>query len=107
MVAQPGRLVGEERESGRMRLGEAERGEAVDLREHELGGRPVDAVARSAFVEALAIGLDGVVEHLLLEDDRTEGVLEALGEERVVVRDYIVRILPFALPTLHVRMYRL
>src|SRR6185312_9837529 len=133
VVAEPGRLVCEQREGGRVRLGEAERRETVDLREDELRDLLRHPVLRRPREEALAVGLDRVLaplaahrpaqplrlpygeprerhrdlEHLLLEDDRAERLLEALREERMVMRDDVARILAPALPAFDVRVHGL
>src|SRR4029079_9382199 len=133
VVAWQGGLVGEEREGSRVRLGEAEGREAVDLREDELGGLLRYTVACRPGEEALAVSLDRVLpplaahrpakplrlphaeagerhrdlEHLLLEDDRAERLLEALREEWMVVRDDVGRVLAPPLPPLDVRVHGL
>ncbi len=129
-MAQPGRLVGEEPERGRMRLREAEPREAdegvVDL----VRGRLVDALARSALDEALAVRLERLeaplaahraakalclpdrearerdrdVEHLVLEDDDPERRGERLPQELVLDRMDEGGVLPQPAPVLDVRM---
>src|SRR5687767_3860700 len=104
-MAKPGRLVREERKCGGVRLRKAEGREAVDLPEHELGDLATHPARSGAVVETLTVRLNRVVapasthraaetlgladaetgqgdrdvEHLLLEDDRAERVLERLG----------------------------
>ena len=133
MVPKPRRLVGEQRERGRVRLGEAERREPQDLREHELGGLARHALPGGAGDEALPVGLDrglaplaahrapqplGLphaepgqrdrdVEHLLLEDDRPERLAQRLGQQRMVDRRHVVRVVAQLLAPVDVRVHRL
>src|SRR5688500_11764080 len=109
-MAQPGRLVREEPERGRMRLREAEAGESHELVEDAIGRLRVDALAGGTFDEAIAIRLERVVaalpahrtaqplrlahaesgerdrdlEHLVLEYDHAERRVQRLAQELVV-----------------------
>ena len=58
VVAQPGRLVREQAERGRVRLREAEAREADELVVDDVRGLLVDAVRARALEEALAVGLE-------------------------------------------------
>ena len=129
-MPQPRRLVGEERERGRMRLREPEAGEADELVVDPVRRLLADALARRAGDEAAAVGLerrlaplaahrppqplgladaeagdgDRHLEHLVLEDDDAERRAERLGEERVLDRRDERRVLAQPLPVLDVGM---
>ncbi len=126
--AQPGRLVGEQAEGGRVRLGEAEAGEALDLQPDPLGDGGRDAPLRRAGDEALVVGaqrrlgalaahrppqplgLGGGeagqrhrhLDHLLLEDDRAERVAQHRLQQRVLVGDLVGGVLAQALAPLYI-----
>src|SRR4051812_15649700 len=118
-MAQPRRLVGEQPECRSVRLREAETREAGELVVHQVRRLRVDPVPRRAFDEAVAIGLDRLMaalaahrppealgladrearqrhrhlEHLVLEDDDAERVLEWLRKQWMVDRRDELRIL--------------
>src|SRR5581483_894082 len=124
------RLVGEERERGRVRLREAEAGEGGQLVVGRIGELGLDAVFSRAGDEAGAIGLDRLVaalpahrapqpfrladrepgerhrdlEYLVLEDDDAERLAQRLLEQRMVVLDLVRGVFAELLPTLDVRM---
>src|SRR6202040_2327540 len=125
-------LVGEQPESRRVCLREAEAREALNLLPDPLGGSGRDAAALSASEEALAVrddrllgalaahrpaqalGLRGGeasqrhrnLDHLLLEDDRAEGVAQDRLEQRVLVGDLEAGILAKRLSALDVGVDR-
>ncbi len=133
VVAQPGRLVREQPERGRVRLRKAEPGEADELVVDHVRGRLVDALPLCAFDEAGAVRLerreaplpahrapqplrladgeagemDGDVEHLVLEDDDAERLPQRLLQQGMVRGRDIVGVLAQLLPPLDVRVHRL
>ena len=133
VVAQPGGLVGEQPERGRVRLREAEAGEADELVVDEVRGRAVDAVAGGTVDEALPVRLergeaalaahrpaqpfrladreagerDRDVEHLVLEDDHAERGVQRLAQQLVVDRVGEGRVLPQPAAVLDVRVHGL
>ena len=130
VVPQPGRLVREQPERGRVRLREAERREPVQLLEDHLRRLAVDPSPERPVDEALVERLDRLAaalaahrppqplrladrearerdrdrEHLLLEDDDPERLAQRLLEQRMVVRRHERRVLAQAPPVLDVRM---
>ena len=128
---QPGRLVGEQAEGRRVRLGEAEAGEAHDLLPDRLGDVARGAALLGAGEELLLVGADGRLgaapahraaqplglprgeagerhrhlEHLVLEDDRAERVAQHRLERRVLVGHLVRRIGPQRLAPLDVRVH--
>ena len=118
VVAQPGRLVGEQPERGGVRLGEAEAGEGDELVVDQVGGGLVHPARGGARLEAHPIGLERIaaalaahrasqalrladgeaghrhrhVQHLILEDHDSERLAQRLGEQRVVDGSDEVRI---------------
>ena len=133
MVAQPGRLVGEQPERGRVRLREAEAREADELVVDLVRQRRATPFAGRALDEAVAVGLErglaplaahrpaqplGLahreprerhrhVEHLVLEDDDAERRAERLLEQRMVGRRDVRRVLAQLLAALDVGVDRL
>ena len=117
VVPQPRRLVGEQRERRRVRLREAEAGEADELVVDHVRGRLVDAVPERARDEARPERLDRLlaalaahrapqplglphaepgrrhrdVEHLVLEDDDAERVRERRAQRLVLDRHDVAR----------------
>ena len=113
VAAQPRRLVREQRERGGMRLREAEAGERGELVVDAVRRLRVDAVPRRALDEPLAERLQRLqralaahraaqplrladreagerhrhLQHLVLEDDDAERLLERLLQQRMVVLD--------------------
>ena len=103
VVAQPGRLVAEQREGGGVRLGEAEAREAGQLVVDHVGRLGIDSLRGRAGDEALAVGLERLgaalaahrpaqslrlahaeagqrhrhLQHLVLEDDHPERLAQA------------------------------
>ena len=133
VVPQPRRLVGEEAERGRVRLGEAEAGEGRELVVDLVGRLAVDAVPRGALDEPLPERLDRLlaplpahrapqslrladreagerhrhVEHLVLEDDDAVRVAERLAQQLVVDGRHVVRVDPQPLARVDVRVHGL
>ena len=130
-MPQPGRLVREQPERGRVRLREAEAREAdelvVDLvrelRVHALGDRAFDEPFAERLDRLLAplpahrapqpLGLphaeprerDRDLEHLVLEDDDAERLAERLRQQRMVDRRDEARVLAQPPPVLDVRVH--
>ena len=133
MVAEPLRLVGEEAERGRVRLREAEAGEADELVVDKVGHLLLDTVPDGTLDEARPVGLergeaalaahrtpqpfrlphrepgerDRDVEHLVLEDDDTERRAERLAQRLVVDRVDERGVLAQQAPVLDVGVHRL
>ena len=129
---QPGRLVGEQAEGGGVRLREAVAGEALDLRPDPFGHLLGDAVGGGAGEEALVVLADRLLgalaahrppqplrlgggevgqrhhhlDHLLLEDDRPQRLLQHRLQQRVLVGDLVVGVLATQLAPLYVGMDR-
>ena len=127
-LPQPGALVGEDGERRRVGLGEAEVGEADQLREDGPDRLVVDAAGAGAVAELLPEGdhrlaaalaahraaqrlrLAGGeagerhrhLEHLLLEDHHAERLPQAVGQQGVVVGRLEVGVVPLHAPVLHV-----
>ena len=132
-MAQPLRLVGEQPERGRVRLREAEAGEADELVVDAVRDLLVDAVCDGTLDEPHPVGLergaaalaahrtpqafclshrearerDRHVEHLILEDDDAERRAERLPQRLVVDRVDERGILAQPPPVLDVGMHRL
>src|SRR4029450_5249973 len=133
VVPEPLRLVREQAEGRRVRLREAEAGEADELVEDAVGNVRVDAVRGRARDEALAERLERVVapfaahrapqpfgladgeaceghrhlEHLVLEDDDSEGGAERLAQELVVDRPDVGGVVAELLARVDVRVHGL
>ena len=133
VVPQPGRLVREQPERGRVRLREAEAREADELVVDLVRELRVDALGDRAFDEPFAERLDRLLaplaahrapqplglphaeprerdrdlEHLVLEDDDAERLAERLGQQRMVDRRHEARVLAQPPPVLDVRVDRL
>ncbi len=125
---QPGRLVGEQPERGRVRLREAEAGEALDLEPDPLGDLGRDPALPGPGDEALVVGADRLLgalaahrppqplglrggearqlhrhlDHLLLEDDRAERLRQDRLQQRVFVGDLERGVLPQPLAALYI-----
>ena len=127
---QPGRLVGEQAEGGRVGLREAEAGEALDLVPDPFGDLLGDAVGGGAGEEAAVMLVDRLLgalaahrppqplrlgggkagerhrhlDHLLLEDDRPQRLLQHRLQQRVLVGDLVVGVLAAELAPLYIGM---
>ena len=130
VVAQPRRLVGEQPERRRVRLGEAEAREGDELVVDQVGSDVVHPAPGGPRLEARPVGLQRVaaalaahrasqplrladgeaghrhrhVQHLVLEDHDPERLAQGLGEQRVVDRRHEGRVELARLPVLHVRV---
>jgi len=126
--SQPGGLVGEQTEGGRVGLREAEARKALDLGPDRFGGLSRDAALAGSVDEALVVGVDrrlgalaahrppqslGLrggearerhrhLDYLLLEDDRPQRLLQDRLQQRMRVGHLEARILAQGLTALNV-----
>ena len=131
-MPQPGRLVREQREGRRVRLREAEAGEADELVEDRVRNLLADAPCDRALDEAAAERLDrlqralsahraaqplgladreagerrGDREHLILEHDHPERLAQRLLQQRMVARRHELRVLTQLLAVVDERVHR-
>ena len=132
-MPQPRGLVREQRERGRVRLREAEAGEAAHLVVDLVRELLVEALVHRALDEAAAERLDRGfaslarerapqslrladreagdghrdLEHLVLEDDRAERLAQRLLEQRMLDRRHVARVFAHRLAPVDERVHRL